>query len=337
MLDLILNDDQTMIIDSVRGYVAEELPLDRLQPKATPIDPAKAHVGLAELGWLGVGLAEDVGGSGLGLLEEALVHRECGRQLASPSIVASVLGAHVALAAGDAELAGKLVSGEVRAAAAILAERGEPGPTLSAYALDWKPGDLLLAWNADGIGLYASDGFTGVEPHEGLDQSLPSHAGKLARGGANLWSDDAALGRRAEVLLAATMVGMAEKATEVTVEYAKVREQFGKPIGHFQAVKHRITDMGVRSELCWGQTCMAALKVQAGAPDAALQASAAKLNAANAAHENGRASIQMHGGMGYHAEVDAHWFMKRAHVLDHIGPGMRQLARRVIAEPSPLW
>jgi alkylation response protein AidB-like acyl-CoA dehydrogenase len=142
---------------------------------------------------------------------------------------------------------------------------------------------------------------------------------------------------RAQVLLAAAMVGLAWHACDIAVEYAKVREQFGKPIGTFQAVKHRCADMGVRVRLAWYLTNLACLKVQAGERDAVLQAASAKLIAAQAAHENGRAGIQVLGGIGFQSEADAHWFMKRAHLYDQAGGAIKTQARRVIAEPSPLW
>jgi alkylation response protein AidB-like acyl-CoA dehydrogenase len=142
---------------------------------------------------------------------------------------------------------------------------------------------------------------------------------------------------RAQVLLAARLIGLAEHACDLTVEYAKVRQQFGKPIGSFQAVKHRCADMVLRARLAWHQTALAGLKVQAAARDAALHAAAAKLIAAQAAHENARAAIQLHGAIGFQSECDVHWFMKRAHLYDQIGGGMQVQARRVMSERSPLW
>ena len=79
MWDLLLSDDEAMIADSLRDYLAGELPIERLRPGASPADPAKLHAGMAALGWFGVGLPEAMGGSGLRLVEEMLVQRECGR------------------------------------------------------------------------------------------------------------------------------------------------------------------------------------------------------------------------------------------------------------------
>ena len=293
---------------------------------------------MGELGWLALGLPPRMGGAGLGLVEEMLVQRECARHLVSPSVLATVLGAHVALHRDDTALTLALATGETSAALAILPNAEPGGDRALVYAFDWNPGDPLLVWGEEGMGLFDAADFSQVRSDVCLDDSLTMHAGYLAPGSHPLWIGALApLAMRARVLLAASLMGLAEKACELTVEYAKTRRQFGHPIGSFQAVKHRCADMALRARLGWLQTQLACLKVEAGARDAALQAAAAKLTAAHAAHENGRVAIQMHGAIGFQSECDVHWFMKRAHVYDQAGGGMHAQARRVIAEPSPLW
>lgn len=337
MWDMLMNEDETMIAHSVRDYLASELPIERLRPRAVPVDLAAVRQGMVGLGWFGVGLPEQIGGGGLGLVEEMLVQRECGRYLVSPSVLATVVAAHVAFHAGDTDLASSLIAGRASAAPAILVASNatEASP---AFALDWNEGDLLLVWNDKGMGLFESTALTDRMPDQCLDESVTMHAGRLAMGHATHWisTEQAPLALRTHVLLAAALTGLAEHACDLTVEYAKVREQFGKPIGVFQAVKHRCADMAVRARLSWYQTSLASLKVDAGARDAALQASAAKLVAAQAAHENARAAIQLHGGIGFQVECDVHWFMKRAHLYDQVGGAMQEQARRVVAEHSPV-
>jgi alkylation response protein AidB-like acyl-CoA dehydrogenase len=335
MWNLLLNEDERMIADSVREYLARELPLERLRPKAAPVDLARVRAEMVELGWIGVGLPEAVGGSGLGLVEELLIQRECGRYLVSPQLLATVLAAHVAAAAGDAALAGQLVGGQRAAALTILAGEGEVRP---AYALDRGAGDLLLAWTEAGMGVFEPAALAEVRDDACLDDSVTLQRGTLAFGRPLHWvaADRAPLPQRAKVLLAAALTGLAEHACELAVEYAKVRQQFGKPIGTFQAVKHRCADAGVRWRLAWYQTSLAGLKLQEQARDAALQAASAKLVAATAAHENGRAAIQVHGGIGFQSECDVHWFMKRAHVYDQAGGAVAAQARLVASLPSPL-
>jgi alkylation response protein AidB-like acyl-CoA dehydrogenase len=336
MWDLLVDDRERMIADSVRTYLAKGLPIARLRTEAARSDMLQVSQ-MAELGWFGVGLPEDVGGSGLGLIEEMLVQRECGRYLISPSVLATVLAAHVAFHAGDTALSAAFVEGRKSASLGIPAASPSNDPGL-AYAFDWNGSDPLLLWNEDGMGLFDPSGFGEAQVEECLDESLTMHAGLLSLRRPVHWinAKQQSLVLRAQVLLAASLVGVAEQTCDLTVEYVKVREQFGKPIGAFQAVKHRCADMAVRWRLAWYQTSLACLKVQANARDAPLQSAAAKLTAAHAAHENARAAIQMHGGMGYQSECDVHRFMKRCHIYEQAGGNMQVQARRVAAEPSPL-
>lgn len=338
-LDLLLNDEETLIVESAREFLSRELPLERLRPKAAPRDLARVRSEMAGLGWFGLGLPESVGGAGQRLVEEMLLQRECGRYLVSPSVLANVLGAHATFHAGREDLAKELVAGRRSVALAITSGWQSSGDRIPIYALDWNPGDVLLYWSDDGMGLFGAEAFAAVHPDACLDDSVSLHSGELSLDREIVWvcATQAPLPSRAKLLLAARLAGLAEHACELTVEYAKTRHQFGKPIGSFQAVKHRCADMSLRAQLAWFQTTFACLKLQAGAADAALQVAAAKLMAANAAHENGRAAIQMHGAIGFQSECDASWFMKRAHLYDQAGGGMLVQVRRVIAEPSPLW
>jgi alkylation response protein AidB-like acyl-CoA dehydrogenase len=337
MWNLLLNEDETMIADSVNAYLARELPVERLRPKAVPRDLARIRADMVEHGWFGVGLPEALGGSGLGLVEEMLVQRECGRFLVTPSVLATVLGAHVAYHAGDTDLASNMIAGKVSASLTILAAPDPANPGL-AYAFDWSGEDLLLFWNDEGMGVFDGASFAHATPDECLDDSVTLHAGSLALRRPRHWvgAKQAPLALRAQILLAAGLVGLAWHACDLAVQYAKTREQFGKPIGTFQAVKHRCADMALRARLGWYQTQLACLKVQTSAHDAALQTAAAKLLAAQAAHENGRHAVHLHGGLGFQSECDVHWFMKRAHLYDQAGGSVQAQARSVIAEPSPL-
>ena len=122
--------------------------------------------------------------------------------------------------------------------------------------------------------------------------------------------------RDGAVLTAALQVGAAAWATELAVEYAKQRRQFGRPIGGFQAVKHLCADMAVRAELARCAVHAAAVTVdQPDVGDASVAAAGAKLLADEAAMANGRSCIQVHGGMGFTWEVPAHLAYKRARVL----------------------
>jgi len=122
--------------------------------------------------------------------------------------------------------------------------------------------------------------------------------------------------RDGAILTAALQIGLASVMTEMAVAYAKEREQFGRPIGSFQAIKHLCADMVVRTEVARAAMHAAAVSVdQPGVGDEVIAAAGAKLLADEAALLNGKGCIQVHGGMGFTWEVAAHLYYKRARVL----------------------
>jgi alkylation response protein AidB-like acyl-CoA dehydrogenase len=114
---------------------------------------------------------------------------------------------------------------------------------------------------------------------------------------------------------AAMMVGLAEKARDMIVDYAKIRQTFGRPIGAYQAVRHPCAEMAVRCEEAKSQLFLASVAVADGQSDAALQVSAARVLAENAALLNADDTIQLHGGIGVTDEFDTHYLIKRANVM----------------------
>jgi alkylation response protein AidB-like acyl-CoA dehydrogenase len=141
-----------------------------------------------------------------------------------------------------------------------------------------------------------------------------------ARGGV------AGLRREAIVLSCADAVGGIQRTVDASVEYGKVRTQFDKPIGSFQAVKHRCADMATRAEMARAATIYATVAVREAASDADFQVSVAKILCANAYVQNAGDNVQNHGGMGFTWECDAHLFVKRARSFDlTLGSRARQL------------
>jgi alkylation response protein AidB-like acyl-CoA dehydrogenase len=336
MYDLLPSDDETMIATSVREFLEAELAIERLRPGAKPVESGTVWQRMADLGWFGAGLPESAGGLGMSISAELLIQRECGRYLVSPNVLATTLAGHVAHHAGDGALAASLASGTVTAALAMDAAPSADGGRRDVLAIDRAGAQMLLYWSDSGMGLFV---LPEMAKAPCIDDTLTLHVGELLRSSASHWVDTAIapLPLRAEVMLAAALAGLAGKACDLAVEYAKIREQFGKAIGSFQAIKHRCADMAVRQRLAWYQCCLAALKLKANAPDAAMQVASAKLLAAEAAHENGRACIQIHGGIGFQAACDAHWFVKRAAIYDQAGGSMQLQAERVIAAPRLEW
>lgn len=346
--------EQEQIVDAASTFLRDALPASRFVGVSS-LDDATVLPQLGELGWLALALPEAAGGTGLGLVEEALVHLELGRAIAPLAVLGAALAARVASQAGHRELCKGIATGTIRVGIAVPqhanAVDGDPmdGPVV---LFDAGAAGLFVSWNPEravlwsppapraaaasidpGVGMRMMDGTTQSAVPHGID--APGDTARLAapRGPATpgVVARGASVGLEASVLIAAHLCGVAEAARDLAVEYAKTREQFGKPIGAFQAVKHPCADAAVACEAALCLLKLAALSVVDGHPDAALQAASAKLVATDAALANARACVQIHGGMGITAECAAHLFVKRAHVLDALGGDRREQQRRILA------
>ncbi|MBM3594837.1 MAG: acyl-CoA dehydrogenase [Alphaproteobacteria bacterium] len=307
IVDLTPDEDQSAIEDTIVAFLADVLPVERLRDAANHDGAAESAVWdqFCELGLFGLGLSEDEGGLGLGLPEEALVARALGRHLGSPSVLAQLCAPHLATieAVRDA-----LISGEARAAFAIA----------DGYVLDGAGADWVVVFGPGGASLRARGDLALAATEGGLDHTMTFERIEGSAG-----TMQPAL--RIEVLIAAYLTGIAQATTDMAVEYAKTREQFGQPIGAFQAIKHSCAEMATRASAADTQTMFAATVFGAGMDDA-VEAAAARTLAKCAAFDNAKANIQTHGGMGFTAECDAHLFLKRAMVMDMLGSDAR--ARR---------
>jgi alkylation response protein AidB-like acyl-CoA dehydrogenase len=339
-MDLLPSDDQTQIVDTIKDFLAGEAPVDRLREHGAIGNPdAALWPKLGELGFIGLGIPEEAGGVGLSSAEEMLVFREYGRHLISPGIFGLVLGARLAALAGDSDVRDALLAGTV--AVGIANPRGPTtiGATVSgdfhlfeSVAAPWV---LLVA--QDGAGLFARDDFTNIVHIDATDAVLTLERASLDDVAPRIWvsaSQDPVLAR-ALVLLGAYAVGIGEGARDMAVEYAKVREQFGKPIGAFQAVKHICADMAMRSEAALCQACFAALVFADQSPDTDFHAVASKIVATDTALKNTAANIQVHGAFGFTAEANAHHYLKRAHVVDLLWGSLREQRERILTFPTP--
>lgn len=311
MIDLSLTDEQREIVGSAEALLREQCPVSRLRPGQKPVD---VHALLTDFGWFGLGLTEALGGSGLGIAEEALLFMEAGRFLLSPSILATTLAAKFA----DADLRAALLGGTARAAFVIA------GPDGRAYCFDRVDAELLVAIGTSGISLYPASAFSG-EAIAGIDETVVTERGRLGTG------TQVALADHAILLVAAMLAGMANAASALAVEYAKIREQFGQPIGAFQAVKHRCADMAIKAYAAEAQILMAAASAVDDARNAPFQIAAAARTAIAAARDNGASAIQVHGGMGFTVECGAHLYLKRTHVLSQLIGGRELQQERLLA------
>jgi alkylation response protein AidB-like acyl-CoA dehydrogenase len=151
----------------------------------------------------------------------------------------------------------------------------------------------------------------------------------------SFWTAARDLHERALLLLSAFAVGIAEATRDMAVEYAKIREQFGRPIGSFQAIKHICADMAIRCEAAVCQTAFASLVLAEGRDGLAFHTTSSKLVAAASAVKNASQNIQVHGAIGFTAEADPHLFLKRAHVIEQLWSDSRRCRERLLSLDLP--
>lgn len=305
-IDILPDDEDTQIVDSVIDVIDAEFPLDRLQVRGGATLTSAQWRMASEMGWLNLSLMEAQGGLSLGVTTEALLHREFGRKLISPSLLATSAVVHFAAENGEETI--RYLSGERIGAFALTHANGF-------YFIDAQRADSVVAPSGNGYDLIdLSDLQMGVTL-DAMDPTLPLVEGRGA-GARRRMSETNAL--RIGLLLSATLSGIADAAAHMATEYAKIREQFGKPIGSFQAIGHACADAAMRSEAAQVQVLFSAIALRDGHPDARFQVASAARTAANAAFANATMNIHTHGGMGYSAECRAHLYLKRAVLLQRL-------------------
>jgi alkylation response protein AidB-like acyl-CoA dehydrogenase len=336
MINLVPTDEQKALAEAVADFLAREAPLSRFFPSPT-LDPntdGALWPQMAELGFFGLGLSEDAGGVGYGLMEEILAFREFGRAAVSSNVLATVIGAHAAAAAGETQLAQGLIAGTVRASLANPLNPGE-GAGAAHHLIDAEAADWVVVWSPDGAGLIPLAEVEEVAAVPSFDPTLPLARARIASNRPKVWAGGGEISRRASALTCAYLVGLAEAARDDSVSFTKVRTQFGQPLGAFQSVKHRSADMATRVEASWCQTLLAGLTEAAGQDDALFQLSAARMVAGDAALKNASANIQNHGAVGFTAELEAHILLKRAHVMTQIGGDQLTHQIRLMTQAAP--
>ena len=283
---------------------------------------------MVEQGWLGVTVPESDGGLGLGIVELAVLLEQTGRHLAPVPFLSTAVTIEVARRVGAKDLVVALVGGEQRACIAWSADAG--AVTASGAGNDWRLTGrsdpvpfgpvadvaLVVASDPEGVAVFVVDlaavGRPVAEP--AMDLSRPLGWIRLDSTPARrLGGEDVAalLTDLGAAAASVELLGASEVALELAVAYAKDRVQFGRPIGSFQAVKHRCADMlvdveGIRSSAYWAAWCLTV-----DDPDRAIAASTAKTWAGDASKRVMAGSLQVHGGIGFTWEHDLHLYMKR--------------------------
>jgi alkylation response protein AidB-like acyl-CoA dehydrogenase len=333
-LPLRLTTDEEELRTVVRDFVTTVLPSPTADEGSWPALDPEGRLWrrlCTELGLQGMAVPDEFGGQGFGVSALAIAFHELGRSVSPVPLLGSVALAGrllVQLPPGpdrDRLLAG-LAEGELRATVMYDGTFTASDGRLSGRAtavIDGPVADVLLIVAAEDVyAVEASDQSVEVRAMDGIDMTRQLADVRLHSAPATLLATgapDAIVRARSEatVLLAAELTGVAEAALSEAVEYAKIRTQFGRQIGSFQALKHRMADMLVAIEGAWSTSRYAALLCDASelAPstvEIALAAGTAKAAAASAASFATAENIQIHGGIGFTWEHPAHLRFRRA-------------------------
>jgi alkylation response protein AidB-like acyl-CoA dehydrogenase len=333
-MDFDIGDEQEELRSSVRTVLERECEVrvvrELVENGTVPDQPWRSAV---DLGWTGIAVPERFGGLGLGFVELALVVEEHGRALAPGPFLATVTQfAPVVREAGDdAQRERFLAAAAAGNATGALAAAGaagsfEPDDAMGAAPDGDTADEIVVAARVeegDGVGLFIVPGGSAkTQRVESLDASRPIATVELdgVRVGADrvLGTPGAcapSLGRALEeaaVAIALETVGACQTLFDCTLEYAKHREQFGRPIGSFQAIQHKFADMFAAIEKARETGYFAAMAIAEDDERRALAASMAKVAAGDCQRLLAKEGIQIHGGIGFTWEHDVHLFVKRA-------------------------
>ncbi len=364
-MEFTFSDDQEALRDAVRSFLRHDAPGSYIRAMAE--DPRgvtdELWQRIADLGWPGLLVPESQGGLGLGLVDMTVVMEEMGRlPFPGPFFSSAVLATLAARRLGADDLLAGLASGTLRGTVAV-DEQGHGSPVdrvrtrarrrganwvltglkplvLDGHTADWV---IVVARTEEGLGSFLLQA-PECEPVPTLDPTRK--AARLAldeRPAQRIGTpgDHTAIWRRvvddAAVMLAAELVGASDAALALAVEYAKVRVQFDRPIASFQAIRHKAVDMLHRLELARVGTHYAAWTSDVDHPEREAAAAMAKGFAAEAAVFVTAEDIQVHGGVGFTWECDAHWYYKRAKqndVLLGYQGWQRQRLADLVLEPA---
>ncbi len=337
-MDLLPTPEQDEIVATVRSQLHGDFDLHSLAAAdgSPVVVPDELWRRCAELGWFGLGLEESLGGVGYTLAEEALLFAELGAHATPGPFLATVLAARVAALRGADDVAAAVLSGTAPVA---LGEVEAAGPGDAHLRItDLGGARYVLVVTDDRIALIGADTLDATDDAS-IDLLVPIATAPipdLSEAVAELTGVDAAATRhRGTVLVAAQLAGIATGTAEQSVAYAVDREQFGVPIGSFQAVKHRCADMAVRAEAATSQYRLAALALADARADAPFQVAAARVVAADAAVTNAHTNVFNHGGIGFTWEHTAHRYVTRAQVLSRTLGDRRRHLSDLLGEPSP--
>jgi alkylation response protein AidB-like acyl-CoA dehydrogenase len=297
-VDFDLSPDQREIKDVARELLFARSPFAKVREAAEAGEyDAALWSELVALGWPGIAVAQEHGGQGLGAVELAVLLEELGYACVATPFLSTATAAAVIQAAGTHEQRARwlpgLVSGELRAGIGTRELAADAAGAAVVVVLDGDEAELLVAPQ--------TEDFVSIDPTRRF-ATVAGEGEPLGAGAAD----------RIRAAIAAEVVGVCQRALDMTLAYVKERKQFGVPVGSFQAVSHRCAEMLLATESARSTAYYAAWAADA---DPQLLGEAAALAGAAAA-EGGQSvtggAIQMHGGIGFTWEADVHWLYKRA-------------------------
>ena len=313
-----LDETQLGLQETISRFCIDRVPFDSIAARErTPLD-RDLWRDLAELGVQSLMTPEERGGSGLGPVEGAIVFEQLGDHLVTGPVLWSVLAAELVEGAGSGEvIVGGVPGGGVPGGGVPGGGVSDGGVAIVEHGADL---DVVLVVGDDRVEQYRVADLPEPVELDPLDPLTPVVRMSGLAGGEVI--GDAAVARAMRdlgtVLVAASLSGIAARSLEVARSYALERQQFDVPIGSFQAVKHLLADMYVRSGLAQSSSYAAAAVLEdPGGDDPSAAAAAAKVVASDAAIENASGAIQVLGGMGFTWDMLPNHLLKRAWVLEH--------------------
>lgn len=319
-------DEQRLVRAEVRSLLEREWTAADLRAAWTSGEPAleiRRH--LADLGVRGITVPERLGGLGGDDLALVLVLEEYGRAAVPDAVAVETSVAAPMLAALGGEAADRwlprVASGE--ASISVGLDGG--------YVADADIADLILVLDGEDRVVVIEKGALDAVRQPSFDRarrlfSIGGHRGVRVDADPEV----VAMARdRARFTSAAQLLGLAERMLDMSVAYAKVREQFGQPIGAFQAIKHRLAEAKTAIELARPVVYAAAWAIASSQPDRSVYVSLARLFTNRAGNLTARQALQVHGGIGFAAEHDLHLFLKRAKSLELSSGGTGAQLRRI--------
>jgi alkylation response protein AidB-like acyl-CoA dehydrogenase len=305
------SDDQHAIKRTAREFLADRFKTERVRELAESKEyDDGAWREMCELGWAGIFIDEEHGGQGLGVVELVILMEELGYALAPVPFLSNAAAGLVLQHEGTDEQKARwlpgIASGETLGTVAWL-EDDEARLVPDAGEAD------VIVLHGPGGGRVVEASEAKVEPIETMDPTR-RFARVRADGGDPLSGDGGPGPYRIATALSAELTGVAQRAMEMAVEYARDRKQFGRPIGSYQAVSHRCAQMLLEVECARSASYYAGWCADAEPETLPLAASMAKAYSSDAGWRVSAAALQVHGGIGFTWEHDLHFFLKRAKV-----------------------